>query len=154
MEWSFSKYERYTQKDIAKIVEYARQRGVRVIPEFDVPGHAASWCTGYPEICPDFQCLTPLNVANNKTFDVIQSMLDEAQDLFPDNFVHLGGDEVNTACWDEHLSTWLISQNMTSKEAYSYFTDRAAKMVIAGNKRPIQWNDVYDNFGAALDKIS
>eukprot|EP00494_Astrolonche_serrata_P020151 UN20368 len=68
---SYSQYERYTQNDIADIIEYGRLHGVRVFPEFDMPGHAQSWCVGYPEICPDPTCQQPLNVANNKTFTVI-----------------------------------------------------------------------------------
>lgn len=80
-------------------------RGVRVMVEFDVPGHAASWCTGYPEICPSTTCLQPLNVANNKTFDVLDAMLgectgrkastkDHPSGLFPENFIHLGSSEL------------------------------------------------------------
>lgn len=103
---SFSKWERYTQASVAKIVEYARERGVRVIVEFDMPGHAESWGVGYPEIIPNASCTQPLNVANNKTFDVITALLNEMtggktsapkapSGLFPDDFIHLGGDEVN-----------------------------------------------------------
>ena len=74
---AYSEVEKFTQNDIATIVEYARLRGIRVMVEFDVPGHAASWCKGYPEICPSTTCLQPLNVANNKTFDVIDGILSE-----------------------------------------------------------------------------
>jgi len=84
-------------------------RGVRVIVEFDMPGHAASWCKGYPEVCPAVNCVEPLNVANNFTFELISGLLSECtgdkrsthealSGLFPDNFIHLGGDEVNTNC--------------------------------------------------------
>merc|ERR1711966_523005 len=107
---SWSQSERYTQGDVAAVVEYARERGVRVMVEFDMPGHAASWCTGYPEVCPSTSCLQPLNVASNKTFDLITGLLNEMtggqtsapgapSGLFPDDFIHLGGDEVDTSCW-------------------------------------------------------
>ena len=128
---AFSKQERYTQLDAREIVEYARVRGVRVIVEFDQPGHAGSWCTGYPELCPNSTCLQPLNPANNKTFELIEDLLHEctggvasqpgkpSPGVFPDNFVHLGGDEVDTSCWSTTpaVSDWLKAQNMTADDA-------------------------------------
>merc|ERR1711998_186229 len=74
---SHSPQERYLQSDIADIVEYARQRGVRVMVEFDMPGHAASWCQGYPEVCPAPSCTQPLNVASNATWDLIENLIGE-----------------------------------------------------------------------------
>merc|ERR1719456_405732 len=62
-EGAYTKAERYTQEDIYGVVEYARLRGVKVMIEFDMPGHAGSWCAGYPEICPSQQCKQPLNPA-------------------------------------------------------------------------------------------
>ena len=74
---AYSDFEKYTQADIAAVVEYARARGVRVVVEFDMPGHAASWCKGYPRVCPSKDCPQPLNVADNATFDLIASVLKE-----------------------------------------------------------------------------
>ena len=99
-EGAYAPSQRYTQADVASIVEYARLRGVRVMVEFDMPGHAQSWCTGYPEICPSTDCLMPLNVANNETFDRIEKLMGECtggaasqpgkpSGLFPDGFIHL-----------------------------------------------------------------
>ena len=106
--WSgaHSPRERYLQAEVRDVVEYARKRGIRVIPEFDVPGHAASWCRGYPEVCPsDPQCTQPLNVARNETFELIGDIIsecvgdqgdqsDEKQPLFVDDFFHLGENSV------------------------------------------------------------
>jgi len=165
-EGSFSAQERYTQEDIAAIVEYARLRGVRVIVEFDMPGHASSWCKGYPEICPSTSCLQPLNVANNATFTLIDNLIQElAGDhagparparagLFADNFVHLGGDEVNTGCWSStpSVAAWLKAQNMTADEGYAYFVKKVASMVIKRKHRPVQWSEVFDHFKGSLPK--
>ena len=60
------------QADIADVIEYARERGVRVMVEFDMPGHAGSWCKGYPEVCPSASCTQPLNPASNQTWALIE----------------------------------------------------------------------------------
>ncbi len=71
---AYSAQERYTIDDVADVVEYARQRGVRIMIEIDNPGHAASWCKGHPEVCPSPTCLEPLNPATNATFDLIDGL--------------------------------------------------------------------------------
>ena len=109
---AYSKQERYTQEDMLNIVEYGRLRGVKVMIEFDMPGHAAAWCTGYPDICPSPQCLQPLNPASNLTFPLITGLLNEVSNadgqsqytLFPYNLIHLGGDEVDYTCWEINKS--------------------------------------------------
>lgn len=83
-----------------------------------MPGHAASWCAGYPDICPS-SCTEPLSPASNATFPLITSLLSEctgnvdgvATDtaaLFPYELLHLGGDEVNYKCWEksEEVLAW------------------------------------------------
>lgn len=163
---AYSEQERYLQTDIADIVEYARMRGVRVMVEFDMPGHAASWCSGYPEVCPSSSCTQPLNVASNKTFELIEDLLMEmtggvpskpgkpAPGLFKDNFIHLGGDEVNTDCWTKtpSVAKWLQDQGMTADQGYAYFVKRAADIAIAQGHRPVQWSEVYDHFKTQLAK--
>ncbi len=162
---AYSNVEKFTQLDVASIVEYARMRGVRVIVEFDVPGHAQSWCTGYPDICPSATCLTPLNVANTKTFDVVGAIVHECtggvpsargkpSGLFPDNMIHLGGDEVNTGCWSgtPAVQKWLKAQNMTADDGYAYFVKKVGQIAIANGRRPVQWSEVYDHFKDSLDK--
>ena len=137
-------------------VEYARKRGVRVIVEFDQPGHAGSWCTGYPELCPNATCLQPLNPANNDTFALIEDLLHEctggvasapgkpSPGVFPDNFVHLGGDEVDTSCWQTTtaVANWLKAQNMSADDAYAYFVKRVSGIAIKQGHRPVQWSEV------------
>lgn len=162
---AYSEYEKYTQADIATVVEYARMFGVRVIVEFDMPGHGASWCTGYPEICPSASCQQPLNVANNFTFELIDGLLsdctgrqlstkDHPSGLFPDNYIHLGGDEVDTSCWtkDPTISKWLAAHNMTGDDGYAYFVKKVSDIAISQGRNPIQWSEVYDHFKNTLDK--
>lgn len=157
---AFSSSERYRLKDIELIVEYARLRGVRVIVEFDMPGHNRSWCKGVPEICPAANCTSPLDVSSNRTFQVISDVLHEMtgggarKGLFPDDFIHLGGDEVRVDCWNSvpHIAAWLRSRNFTADDAYMYFVNRAAEIAVSQGRRPIQWVEVFDHFGSKLNK--
>lgn len=162
---AFTPAERYTQADIAAVVEYARDRGIRVMVEFDMPGHAQSWCAGYPDVCPSATCTTPLNPASPNTFTLITNLLNECtggqastpgkpSGLFPDNFIHLGGDEVDTTCWSNtpSIAAWMKQNNYTADDAYAYFVSRAASIAIAQGRRPVQWVEVFDHFGSKLDK--
>jgi len=162
---AYSPTEKYTQADIAAVVEYARDHGVRVMVEFDMPGHAQSWCVGYPEVCPSPTCTTPLNPAVDATFELIKSLLNECtggqastpghpSGLFPDNFIHLGGDEVNTACWTQtpSIQAWMTQHNYTADDTYAYFVGKASATAIAQGRRPVQWVEVFDHFGTKLDK--
>ena len=120
-----------------------------------MPGHAGSWCTAHPEICPSASCREPLNVANNATFELIEDLLQQctggvasapgkpSPGVFKDNFVHLGGDEVNTYCWTRTpaIAAWLTEQKMTADDGYAYFVKRVAEIAIAQGHRPVQWCD-------------
>lgn len=127
----------------------------------------SSWCKGYPSVCPSATCAEPLNVASNFTFDVIGSLVAEitggkassrgkASGLFPDNLVHLGGDEVDTRCWTEtpSVSAWLESTGMSADQAYGYFVGRSAALALNSGRRPVQWSEVFDHFKGALPKQS
>jgi hexosaminidase len=163
-EGAFSPSERYTQADVASVVEYARLRGVRVMVEFDMPGHNDAWCAGYPSICPSPSCKSPLNVASNETFDRISNLMLELTGgrasfrgapagLFPDEMIHLGGDEVNTKCWDETPSvfSWLQENGLTADGGYAFFVRRVGEMASAYGRRPVQWAEVFDHFKGQLD---
>lgn len=87
----------YTQKEIAEIVEYARERFIEVIPEIDMPGHAAAAVRAYPELSgggpahdPDFT----FNPAKEATYQFLAEVLTEVATLFPPRWMHIGGDEV------------------------------------------------------------
>lgn len=131
---SWSVQERFSQLDVQDVVEFARMRGIRVMVEWDTPGHAASWCKGYPEVCPSPTCTQPLNPASPKTFELIEALLGECTGkvklggLFPESMIHLGGDEVNTKCWasSPSIMAWLQARNLTTDGGYGYFVNRAS----------------------------
>jgi len=83
------------------------------VPELDVPGHEFSWCAGYPSLCPSQSCLGPLDPSNPFTFEFIGNLIKEFASLFPERYIHLGGDEVDTSCWSNtpRIADWLKSNN-------------------------------------------
>lgn len=106
-----------------------------------MPGHATSWCLGYPLVCPFYStngidpstnltCRYPLNPAVNFTFEFIDGLLNEFYNpnnqLFFDNFIHLGGDEVNPYCWgrDPTIINWMNQNNMTTSDTIDYFIQK------------------------------
>ncbi|KAI3937975.1 hypothetical protein MKX01_027902 [Papaver californicum] len=105
---SYTKFERYTVEDAYDIVDFAKMRGINVMAEIDVPGHAESWGSGYPELWPSETCREPLDVAKNFTFDVVSGILADMRKIFPFELFHLGSDEVNTDCWcsTPHVKQW------------------------------------------------
>ena len=140
-------------------------RGVRVMPEFDMPGHAQSWCTGYPDLCPSSTCLTPLDLSRNSTFALIDRLLAECTNrvpsskgkpsgLFPENLLHLGGDEVSTGCWEStpRIKQWLDAQGMSADDGYAYFVKKTASIAMSQGRRPVQWSEVFDHFKTRLPK--
>ncbi|CAD6228819.1 unnamed protein product [Miscanthus lutarioriparius] len=125
---SYSYSERYTMSDAIDIVRYAEKRGVNVLAEIDVPGHARSWGVGYPSLWPSESCREPLDVSKNFTFEVIDGILSgDFSKIFKFKFVHLGGDEVNT-------------------NAYRDFVLRSQKIAISHGYDIINWYPLFDNF--------
>ncbi|KAF7032040.1 hypothetical protein CFC21_043268 [Triticum aestivum] len=151
---SYSYSERYTMPDAIDIVRYAEKRGVNVLAEIDVPGHARSWGVGYPELWPSDSCREPLDVSNNFTFKVIDGILSDFSKVFKFKFAHLGGDEVNTSCWTEtpHIKEWLNNNHMNVSDAYRYFVLRAQKIAISHGYEVINWEETFNNFGDKLDR--
>lgn len=121
--------------------------------EVDVPGHAESWGTGYPDLWPSPSCKEPLDVSKNFTFDLVSGILSDMKKIFPFGLFHLGGDEVNTDCWTStlHVKQWLQDHNMTGKDAYKYFVLRAQEIAISLNWTPVNWEETFNNFPASLN---
>ncbi|GMH48651.1 hypothetical protein TrLO_g3482 [Triparma laevis f. longispina] len=156
---SYSQEERYTPNDVSDLVEYARQRGVRVMVEIDTPGHAASWCEGYPEVCPSTTCTEPLNPSTNATFDLIEGLFKDLTGgeakagLFPETLMHLGGDEVNTDCWTntDAVSDWMDEQGFDEDDTYAYFIARVQSIAHSMGREVIGWEEIWNHFGTSLD---
>ncbi|GMY08640.1 beta-hexosaminidase 1 [Fagus crenata] len=150
---SYTKWERYTVEDAYEIVNFAKVRGINVMAEVDIPGHAESWGTGYPDLWPSPSCREPLDVTKNFTFDVISGILTDMRKIFPFELFHLGGDEVNTDCWSStpHVKQWLQDRNMTAKDAYKYFVLKAQEIAISKKWTPVNWEETFNTFAANLN---
>nr|AFP90754.1 beta-hexosaminidase 1 [Prunus persica] len=150
---SYTKWERYTVEDAIEIVSFAKTRGINVMAEVDVPGHAESWGAGYPNLWPSTSCKEPLDVSKSSTFDVVSGILTDMRKIFPFELFHLGGDEVNTTCWSStrHVKQWLEQHNMTTKDAYQYFVLKAQEIAISKNWTPVNWEETFNTFPTKLN---
>ncbi|OLY83136.1 Beta-hexosaminidase 2 [Smittium mucronatum] len=160
----------YMHTDVTNIIDYARDRGVRVIPEFDVPGHTYIVGKAKPEImsCLDVQprwdlnAAEPpsgqLNIAKQGALDFTGNVLDEYASLFTDNVFNVGGDEVNRNCWNEDpYFIQYLSENPTEdveSVLRSYYAFVYAK-VAALNKTPMCWEEtlMHTNFSLPTNTI-
>ncbi|KAK4605666.1 hypothetical protein RGQ29_000106 [Quercus rubra] len=151
---AYSVSERYTFADAAEIVSYAQRRGINVLGEIDVPGHARSWGIGYPSLWPSKDCPEPLDVSNEFTFKVIDGILSDFSKIFKFKFVHLGGDEVNTSCWTltPHVKKWLTKHHMNESQAYQYFVLRAQNIALSHGYEIVNWEETFNNFGNKLSR--
>ena len=100
----------YTQEEIRGVIEYARDRGIRVVPEFDMPGHTTAWFVGYPDIASgpgpyqierNWGIFDPaMDPTRDSTYKFLDTFIGEMTGLFPDAYFHVGGDECNGKAWD------------------------------------------------------
>ena len=155
-EAAYSVQEQYSYADIGDIVSYAADRAIRVVIETDMPGHASSWCVGYPELCPQPNCTSPLDPSNERTFTVIEALMRELTSVAPDTLFHVGGDEVNTECWNStaHIRQWMAEQQYNLTEALWYFTSRVQNISRSLDRTPVAWDEVYDAFTTRLPRDS
>jgi hexosaminidase len=156
---AFSSRERYTFQDLSGLVEYARQRGVRVIFEFDSPGHMGSMCVGYPDLCPTPTCDSSygsfvLDPSSSITLPAMTAIIDTLVTNSIDSVIHLGGDEVSDKCWlaSPNVRAWMADHNITTgDEIYEYFVQKSNEMAFAKNRSPMRWEEVWTHFKTDLD---
>ena len=146
----------YTQDEIRGVIEYARDRGIRVVPEFDMPGHSSSWFAGYPEIAStpgpfkieeEWGVMDPaMDPMNEKTYKFLDTFIGEMTKLFPDHYFHIGGDEVNGKAWDANpkIQEFKKEHNYkTNEELQTYFSQRVQKLVNKHGKAAIGWDEIF-----------
>lgn len=147
----------YTQEDMLQIIDYAQQRNITIIPEIDLPGHSLCMATLHPEVLCDYvpntsrafgyDTRSALCPSREENYTLIADILGEVCELFPSEYIHIGGDEVDMAQWQRcpRCSALMREHNMGSTEAlHHYFVSRVTDIVARYGKRVAVWNEATD----------
>ena len=145
----------YTQEQVRDVVRYAADRGIRVVPEFDMPGHTGAWLVGYPwlssgkgpfEIGRTWGVYDPvIDPTNEKVYAFVERVIGEMAALFPDAYFHIGGDEVNGKQWDASPAVVAYRQQhgmKTNEDLQAYFNTRISKMLAKRGKIMVGWEEI------------
>lgn len=146
--------EYYTQEQIREIIDFAKQRGIDVIPEIDMPGHNLALLSVFPQYSCKGEPVTParargvyktiLCAGKEEVYDFVEELLDEIIPLFDSKYFHIGGDEAPKDEWKEcpHCNAKMTELGLTSYEdLQGYFTARLCDILKKHGKTPIVWND-------------
>ena len=147
--------EFYTQEQMREVVAYARERGIRVVPEFDIPGHSVSWMVGYPQIgsskgpfhLPDVAGIhdEALDPTREGTYVFLNRFIGEMTKIFPDAYFHIGGDEVNGEVWTSNprIASFMKRKGFEKpSQLQTYFSQRVVRIVEKHGKKPVGWDEV------------
>jgi len=145
----------YTQPEIREVVAYARERGIRVVPELDVPGHSSSWLAAYPSLgtgAGPFHVIHErgdsygvIDPMKDSTYRFLDGLFGEMAKLFPDLYFHIGGDEVNPRDWNSQpgVHAFLKKHHLESvPQLQVYFNQRLHKILARHGKRMMGWDEI------------
>ncbi|PZX52112.1 hexosaminidase [Algoriphagus ratkowskyi] len=155
----------YTQKQIKEVIEYAASRQITVIPEIELPGHSGAALAAYPELSCN---ASPQTVPYSRThsslaysaqwnfnycagkevsFEFLENVLDEVIALFPSEYIHIGGDEVDMSYWEAcpHCQKRMADEHLDSEhELQAYFVQRIEKYLSAHGRKMIGWDEILE----------
>jgi hexosaminidase len=145
----------YTQEQIRDVIAYARERGIRVMPEFDLPGHATSWLVGHPELgsAPGPYQIErragifepALDPTREELYKFLETFFTEMAALFPDEYMHIGGDENEGHQWskNEQIQAFMKAKGIKDNHALqAYFNQRVSKIFQKLGKKMIGWDEI------------
>ena len=146
----------YTQTEIRDVVAYAADRGIRVMPEFDLPGHSTSWFVAYPEFASApgpytierrFGVFGPaFNPADERIYPFFDAFFKEMAGLFPDPYLHIGGDEVEGHQWDANpaIQAFKKKNGLADNSALqAYFNKRLLRILTKHGKKMVGWDEIF-----------
>ncbi len=145
----------YTQQQIRDVVAYAADRGIRVVPEFDMPGHTTAWFVGHPELASApgpysierrWGVFRPtMDPTRETTYAFLERFIAEMVTLFPDRSWHIGGDEVDPAQWKSSptIQQWMTQNNVADLHALqTHFNRRLFAILERHGKQPVGWDEI------------
>jgi hexosaminidase len=145
----------YTQEQVRDVISYAHDRGIRVVPEFDMPGHSTAWFVGYPDLASapgpytierKWGVFDPaMDPTRESTYKFLDAFIGEMAKLFPDQFFHIGGDEVNGKQWDasQKIQEFMHSHSLKNNaDLQAYFNTRVQKIVAKHGKTMEGWDEI------------
>jgi len=145
----------YTQEQVRDVIAYAADRGVRVIPEFDMPGHTSAWMVGYPELASapgpyeiqiQWGIFDPtMDPTREETYQFLDGFIGEMAALFPDEYFHIGGDENNGKQWQANpqIQEFMRAHGYhTTAELQTYFNQRVLQIVQKYGKKMVGWDEI------------
>ena len=145
----------FTQEQVKEIIAYARARGIRVMPEFDIPGHSTSWLVGHPELgsAPGPYTIErrpgifepALDPTREEVYKFLDTFLGEMAALFPDEYLHIGGDENEGKQWDRNpaIQAYMKQKGIKDNHALqAYFNTRLLKILQKHGKKMIGWDEI------------
>jgi hexosaminidase len=148
----------YTQTEIREIIKYAADRGIRVMPEFDMPGHATAWLVSHPEIGSGKPGETykierragifdpTLDPTNEKTYKLLEVFFAEMSALFPDAYMHIGGDENEGKQWaaNPKIQAFMKEKGIKNQDGLQqYFNQRILKFLQKSGKIMMGWDEIF-----------
>lgn len=147
----------YTQEEARELVRYAHDRGIRVVPEIEMPGHSVAWLVAYPELASgsnptgirrefgisDFV----LDPTRDATYTFLDRFLTEVTGIFPDLYVHIGGDEAPAPDWKKNprILAFMKAFNLKDNDALqAYFNQRVLKILTRLHRRMVGWDEIFN----------
>lgn len=146
----------YTQAQMKEVVRYATRLGIRVVPEMDLPGHASAIAVAYPELMSapgpyqmerHWGVLKPLlNPTNDAAYQFVDALIGELTAIFPDAYLHIGGDEVDDTQWRESASIQAFMKQHGIADTHAlqtYFNQRLEKILEKHHRQMMGWDEIY-----------
>ncbi|WP_431223953.1 beta-N-acetylhexosaminidase [Serratia sp. L9] len=146
----------YSREQMQQVVAYATARGIRVVPEIDLPGHASTIAVAYPELLSapgPYQMerrwgvhKPTLDPANDQVYQFVDGIIGELTAIFPDPYLHIGGDEVDATQWKESKAIQAFMQQNQLADTHAlqaFFNQKLEKILEKHQRRMVGWDEIY-----------